>query len=115
MKPLEEECIEWLSKRMKSSAYAPFDAVVNLMVKFTSKITEKKGNEVFILLDLESSPKNMVYGVYSTLKESEDAKKNLQEVEGISFQSLSGEDVMRHQLVQKIITAYEKAAQDKGQ
>ena len=47
---------------MKSSAYAPFDVVVSLMAKFTSKQNEKKGNEVFILLDLESSPENMVYG-----------------------------------------------------
>jgi len=79
MKTLEEECREWLSRRMKSSAYAPFDVVVSFMAKFTSKLTEKKGIEVFILLDLESSPKNMVYGVYSTLNESEDAKKSLQE------------------------------------
>jgi hypothetical protein len=77
MKALEQECREWLSKRMKPSAYAPFDAVVGFMTKFALKLTEKKGNEVFIVLDLESSDKNMVYGVYSTLKESEDALKDL--------------------------------------
>jgi hypothetical protein len=78
MKTLEEECREWLSRRMKSSAYAPFDVVVSLMTKFSAKVAEKKGTEIFIVLDLESSPKNMVYGVYTTLKESEDAQKTLQ-------------------------------------
>lgn len=48
-------------------------------------------------------------GQYSGLLE---AKKILHSVEGISFQHLSSEDVMRHQLVQRIITAYEQAAED---
>lgn len=42
-----------------------------------------------------------------------EAQEILGEVEGVSFQYLSGEDVMRHKLVQKIITAYEKASKDK--
>ncbi len=41
-----------------------------------------------------------------------EARETLRDVEGISFQLLGGEDVMRHQLVQKIITAYER--KDKG-
>ncbi|HWI55355.1 MAG TPA: PhoH family protein [Desulfobacteria bacterium] len=49
-------------------------------------------------------------GQYSGLLE---ARKILSDVEGISFQQLTGEDVMRHQLVQKIIAAYE-IAEDKG-
>jgi hypothetical protein len=77
VKTIEEECRDWLSRRMKPSAYAPFDVVVSLMAKFTSKFTENKGKEVFIVLDLESEDKNMVYGVYSTLKDSENAQKDL--------------------------------------
>jgi len=42
-----------------------------------------------------------------------EAHETLREVEGISFQYFSGEDVMRHKLVQKIITAYEMASRDK--
>lgn len=42
-----------------------------------------------------------------------DAQKILSDVEGISFQYLTGDDVQRHQLVQRIITAYDKA-EDKG-
>ncbi len=49
-------------------------------------------------------------GQYSGLLE---ARKILSNVEGISFQQLTGEDVMRHQLVQKIIAAYE-IAEEKG-
>ncbi|MBU7005888.1 PhoH family protein [Phosphitispora fastidiosa] len=49
-------------------------------------------------------------GQYSGLLE---ARKTLGGIEGISFQQLSGADVMRHQLVQKIIAAYEKAEQEK--
>ena len=49
-------------------------------------------------------------GQYSGLLE---ARKTLGGIQGISFQQLSGADVMRHQLVQKIIAAYEKAEQEK--
>ncbi len=49
-------------------------------------------------------------GQYSGLLE---AQKTLGGIQGISFQQLSGADVMRHQLVQKIISAYEKAEQEK--
>lgn len=42
-----------------------------------------------------------------------EAQRILSGVEGISFQHLTGDDVMRHQLVQRIIAAYEKA-EDKG-
>ncbi len=49
-------------------------------------------------------------GQFSGLLE---AQKTLLGIEGISFQYLGGEDVMRHQLVQRIITAYEKASKDK--
>jgi phosphate starvation-inducible PhoH-like protein len=41
------------------------------------------------------------------------AQETLKEIEGISFRYLSGEDVMRHKLVQRIIAAYEKADRDK--
>ncbi len=37
------------------------------------------------------------------------AMETLKEVEGIKFSYFSGEDVVRHELVQKIIEAYEKA------
>lgn len=43
-----------------------------------------------------------------------EAQKTLRDIEGISFQYLGGEDVMRHELVQRIITAYEKAEQAKA-
>ncbi|WP_418790685.1 PhoH family protein [Phosphitispora sp. TUW77] len=49
-------------------------------------------------------------GQYSGLLE---AQKTLGGIQGISFQHLSGVDVMRHQLVQKIIAAYEKAEREK--
>lgn len=42
-----------------------------------------------------------------------EAQETLREVEGLSFQYLSGQDVMRHKLVQRIIAAYEKAGNDK--
>lgn len=42
------------------------------------------------------------------------AQRTLKDVEGISFQYLSGNDVMRHQLVKKIIAAYEKEETNKG-
>lgn len=51
-------------------------------------------------------------GQYSGLLE---AQKALQAVEGISFQYLTGQDIMRHRLVQEIINAYEKADRDKKQ
>ncbi len=51
-------------------------------------------------------------GQYSGLLEAE---KTLRGIEGLAFQYLGREDVMRHQLVQRIITAYEKAEKDKGQ
>ncbi|MDT3699182.1 MAG: PhoH family protein [Thermincola sp.] len=41
------------------------------------------------------------------------AQQTLREVEGISFEYLSGEDVMRHKLVQRIIAAYEKTHKEK--
>ena len=50
-------------------------------------------------------------GQFSGLLE---AKETLRDIEGISFQYLGSEDVMRHRLVQKIINAYEKASKDKG-
>lgn len=50
-------------------------------------------------------------GQFSGLLE---AKNILSNVEGISFQFMTGEDVMRHQLVQRIIYAYEKANEEKG-
>ncbi len=50
-------------------------------------------------------------GQFSGLLE---AKKTLKDIEGISFQCLGGEDVMRHELVQRIISAYEKAEQNKA-
>jgi len=50
-------------------------------------------------------------GQFSGLLE---AQQTLRGIEGISFQHLSGEDVMRHQLVQKIINAYEKTQSDNG-
>lgn len=37
-----------------------------------------------------------------------EVQKVLREVEGVSFQYLTGEDVIRHPLVQKIVEAYEK-------
>jgi phosphate starvation-inducible PhoH-like protein len=46
-------------------------------------------------------------GQYSGLLE---AREILKDVEGLSFQELSSEDVMRHQLVRRIINAYEKAS-----
>ncbi len=49
-------------------------------------------------------------GKKSGLKE---AAKILKNIEGIDFCYLSCKDVVRHPLVQKIITAYEKAVQDK--
>lgn len=42
-----------------------------------------------------------------------EAQEILREVEGVSFEYFRGEDVMRHKLVQRIITAYEKASKDK--
>lgn len=42
-----------------------------------------------------------------------EAQRILANVEGISFQYLTGDDVMRHQLVQRIIAAYDKV-EDKG-
>lgn len=50
-------------------------------------------------------------GQYSGLLE---AQKTLKGIEGLSFQYLGSEDVMRHQLVQKIINAYEKAERENG-
>ena len=50
-------------------------------------------------------------GQFSGLLE---AKETLRDIDGISFQYLASEDVMRHRLVQKIINAYEKASKDKG-
>ena len=42
-----------------------------------------------------------------------EAQNTLKGIEGISFQHLSGADIMRHQLVQRIITAYEKVENEK--
>ncbi|MBE7026296.1 MAG: PhoH family protein [Ruminococcaceae bacterium] len=50
-------------------------------------------------------------GKKSGLKE---ASKILKNIEGIDFCYLSEKDVVRHPLVQKIITAYEKAEQDRA-
>lgn len=50
-------------------------------------------------------------GQYSGLLE---AQKTLQGIEGLSFQHLGSADIMRHQLVQRIISAYEKAESEKG-
>lgn len=50
-------------------------------------------------------------GKKSGLKE---AAKILKNIDGIDFCYLSEKDVVRHPLVQKIITAYEKAEQDKA-
>ena len=38
-----------------------------------------------------------------------EAQKILQGIEGIKFVNLTGDDVVRHELVQRIIEAYEKA------
>jgi len=48
-------------------------------------------------------------GQFSGLLE---AKRILAGVEGISFRILGTEDVMRHQLVQRIVKAYEKSEKD---
>lgn len=50
-------------------------------------------------------------GQFSGLLE---AQKILKDVEGISFQYLTGDDVMRHRLVQQIIVAYDKSENKKG-
>ena len=50
-------------------------------------------------------------GQYSGLLE---AQKTLQGIEGLSFQYLGSADIMRHQLVQRIISAYEKAESERG-
>lgn len=42
-----------------------------------------------------------------------ESQKILKDIEGMAFQYLGGEDVMRHHLVQRIITAYEKATENK--
>lgn len=49
-------------------------------------------------------------GQFSGLLE---ARRILDGVEGIHFQSFTGDDVMRHKLVQRIIGAYEKADKEK--
>ena len=43
-----------------------------------------------------------------------DAQKTLEGIEGLSFQYLGSADIMRHHLVQRIISAYEKAESEKG-
>lgn len=50
-------------------------------------------------------------GQYSGLLE---AQKTLQGIEGLSIQYLGSADIMRHQLVQRIISAYEKAESEKA-
>ena len=42
-----------------------------------------------------------------------DARHVLQDVEGFALVSLTEKDVVRHRLVQQIVKAYEKAAEEK--
>jgi len=44
-----------------------------------------------------------------------EARSVLKEVRGISFSDFQAEDIVRHPLVQKIVTAYERHEQQKQQ
>ncbi|MDD6733613.1 MAG: PhoH family protein, partial [Lachnospiraceae bacterium] len=109
MKNMEKGLIEvaplaYMRGRTLDNAYVVLDEAQNTTPAQMKMFLTRIGFGSKVIITGDSSQKDLAYGVSSGL---DVAQKVLKNIDGICFYQLTGKDVVRHPLVQKIVCAYD--------
>ncbi|MFP4283032.1 MAG: PhoH family protein [Opitutales bacterium] len=103
--------LAYMRGRTLSNAFVILDEAQNTTPEQMMMALTRLGNGSRYVITGDKTQVDLPRHKYSGLKEAE---KVLHGVEGIAFHYLDGSDVVRHPLVQKIITAYQKYEAETG-
>lgn len=113
---MEQEVIEviplaYMRGRTLNDAFIILDEAQNTTVAQMKMFLTRMGGRSQMVVSGDETQQDLPRGVTSGLK---DAIRRLSSIESIGFVKLGASDIVRHQLVQKIVDAYEASNQKPG-
>lgn len=101
--------LAYMRGRTLNGAYIILDEAQNTTPEQMKMFLTRIGFGAKAVITGDTSQIDLPKNIKSGLK---DAREKLHNVEGLYFHTFTGEDVVRHPLVQKIVEAYESAEHD---
>jgi phosphate starvation-inducible PhoH-like protein len=106
---MEQDVIEviplaYMRGRTLNDAFIILDEAQNTTVAQMKMFLTRMGQQSKVVVSGDVTQTDLPHGVTSGLR---DALQRLQGIPGIAFVRLSEQDIVRHQLVQRIVTAYD--------